>query len=382
MRSASMEAELQKVDAALAPSSFRDELRATAEAMVSEGKGLLACDEPPHVLPGRMQMCWEKKEDCTEAWRVAYRSMLFTTRGLSNYISGVILHEETVGQEMVGPDGKKMKCPELLKSLGIIPGVKVDRAFEPMMGCNGETHTMGLDGLGARCQEFYKAGCRFAKWRAPIHIGSGKPSEMALVQECWSLARYASVCQQHGLMPIVEPDVLMDGDHDIATSAAVTLKVLQRTFSALVEAHVDLRGTLIKTNMVRPGEKSGGSLVTDPELTGAATVEVLAASLPAALPGVVFLSGGMSEAFATDALAAINAHPKRKRLPNALTFSYGRALQHPARVAWKGKVDNLEAAQAALLDCALSNSEASRGKRRRVGQAATDSLHVAGGNKY
>lgn len=383
-----LEEALRKVETALAPSTFRDELRATAAALVHEGKGLLACDEPPHVLPGRMKMCWEKEEDCTEAWRIGYRSMLFTAPGLSDYISGVILHEETVGQEMKAAGGNSMKCPELLKSLGIIPGIKVDRAFAPMMGCNGETHTMGLDGLGERCQAFYAAGCRFAKWRAPIHIGAGMPSEMALSQECWSLARYASVCQQHGLMPIVEPDVVMDGDHDVDISAAVTLKVLQRTFSALVEAHVDLEGILIKTNMVRPGEKSGSSLATDAGLTGAATVKVFAAALPSALPGVVFLSGGMSEAFATDALAAINAHPDRRRIPSVLTFSYGRALQHCARVAWKGKPENVEAAQQALVQCAKANSDASRGtidsaKRRKLnGDASHASLHVAGGNKY
>lgn len=379
-----MDEALKKVEAALAPSTFREELRATAAAMVQEGKGLLACDEPPHVLPTRMQMCWEKQEECTEDWRIAYRSMLFTTPGLSEYVSAVILHEETVFQEMAGPGQAPQKCPALLKSLGILPGVKVDAAFEPMMGCDGETHTMGLDGLGARCKKFYEAGCRFAKWRAPIHIGPAMPSEMALAQECWSLARYASVCQQHGLMPIVEPDVLMDGDHDIEVSAAVTLKVLQRTFSALVEAHVDIRGMVIKTNMVRPGAKSGSALVTDPDLTGAATVTVLASALPAALPGVVFLSGGMSESFATEALAAINAHPDRKLIPNALTFSYGRALQHPARVAWKGKSENREAAQQALIECAKANSQASSGKRRKLnnGDAANVSLSVAGGNKY
>jgi len=314
---------------------------------------------------------------------MGYRQMLFTAPQLSSYVSGVILHEETIGQRMKGPNGEKT-CPELLKDYGIIPGIKVDKGFAPMMGAGKETHTQGLDDLGARCKKFYEMGARFAKWRSPIHIGAGMPSDMALAIECHGLARYASICQENGLVPIVEPDVVMDGDHSIEVSALVTKRVLQATFTALDQHHVDIEGMIIKTNMVRPGADSASDLKESPELTAAATVKVFAACIPPALPGVVFLSGGMSEVFATAALAAINAHPDRQRIPYPLTFSYGRALQHSARVAWLGKAENYEKAQLALCNRAKMNSEASLGKYdgEDGSGAAGYSLHVAGGNKY
>jgi fructose-bisphosphate aldolase class I len=369
------------VDAALAPSPFRDELRATAKAMVVAGKGLLACDEPPHVLPTRMKMCWTKPEETTEEWRIGYRELMFTTPGLSQYVSGIILHEETVEQQMSATKGAaKQTVPHMLKDLGIIPGVKVDRAFVKMMGSE-ETHTQGLDGLGERCKKYYALGCRFAKWRSPLHIGVGTPSETALRMECDGLARYASICQENGLMPIVEPDVVMDGDHSIVTSAEVTKRVLTQTFASLDRHNVDIEGIVIKTNMVRPGEKSGEP--EDAALVGAATVKVFGTCFPATLPGIVFLSGGMSEEYATAALAAINADPERKRLPWPMTFSYGRALQHSARVNWLGKAENYEKGQKALLERARVNSEASYGRYVASGNGATNtSLHVAGGNKY
>lgn len=376
---------MEAVEAKLAPSSYRAELRATAQALVADGKGLLACDEPPHVLPTRMKMCWTNPEECTEEWRIKYRELLFTTPELSKYISGVILHEETAQQQMTRSDGApKQNVPDMLKSLGIIPGVKVDRGFNKMMGSE-ETHTQGLDGLGELCKKFYSLGCRFAKWRSPLHIGPGTPSETALRIECDSLARYASICQENGLMPIVEPDVVMDGTHSIEVSAQVTKRVLTQTFASLDLHNVDIEGIVIKTNMVRPGEKSAEPEV--PDLVGAATVKVFGTCFPAALPGIVFLSGGMSEEYATAALAAINAHEARKKLPWPLTFSYGRALQHPARVQWLGKDENKKKAQDALLERARLNSEASFGRyvKPSVGAGygdSTASLHVAGGNKY
>lgn len=378
-----MDAGMKAVEATIAPSTYRDELRATAKALVAAGKGLLACDEPPHVLPGRMKMCWTNAEECTEAWRINYRQLLFTTPGLSQYVSGVILHEETVEQQMQAKEGAaKQPVPEMLKSLGIVPGVKVDKAFVKIMGSE-ETHTQGLDGLGDRCKKFYSLGCRFAKWRSPLHIGPGTPSEAALRMECDGLARYASICQEHGLMPIVEPDVVMDGAHSIEVSAKVTKLVLSQTFAALDRHNVDIEGIVIKTNMVRPGEKSPAPECA--ELVGAATVKVFGQCIPASLPGIVFLSGGMSEEYATAALAAINADEARKKLPWPLTFSYGRALQHSARVNWLGKAENYKKGQEALLERARLNSEASYGryvKSDSTNGAAAASLHVAGGNKY
>lgn len=375
--------EIEAVEQILAPSPYRDELRATAKALVVAGKGLLACDEPPHVLPGRMKMCWETPEQCTEQWRIDYRQLLFTTPGLSQYVSGVILHEETVEQQMKAQDSAPNQLvPEMLKALGIIPGVKVDKAFVKMMGSE-ETHTQGLDGLGERCKKFYSLGCRFAKWRSPLYIGAGMPSETAIRMECDGLARYAAICQEHGLMPIVEPDVVMDGSHSIEVSARVTKHVLTQTFASLDRHNVDIEGILIKTNMVRPGEKSDAPEC--PELVGSATVKVFGACIPAALPGIVFLSGGMSEEYATSALAAINADADRKKLPWPLTFSYGRALQHSARVNWLGKAENYQKGQTALLERARLNSEASLGRYVKPASsngAAGTSLHVVGGNKY
>jgi len=378
-----VDAGMKAIEETLAPSPFRDELRATAKALVVAGKGLLACDEPPHVLPGRMKMCWSDVEECTEEWRIGYRELMFTTPELSQYISGIILHEETVEQQMSAKKGApKETVPNMLKSLGMVPGVKVDKAFVTMMGSH-ETHTQGLDGLGERCKKYYDLGCRFAKWRSPLHIGNGMPSETSVRMECDGLARYASICQQHGLMPIVEPDVVLDGTHSIEVVAKVTKHVLTQTFASLDRHNVDIEGILIKTNMVRPGEKS-----TTPEcadLVGSATLKVFGACLPAALPGVVFLSGGMSEEYATAALASINAGAGRKNLPWPLTFSYGRALQHSARVNWLGKAENYEKAQKALLERARVNSEASFGRYAKSADgngAATTSLHVAGGNKY
>jgi len=378
-----IDADMDKVEAVVAPSPYRDELRATAQALVAAGKGLLACDEPPHVLPGRMKMCWTDEKQCTEQWRIDYRELLFTTPELSKYISGVILHEETVEQEMKATEASpKQTVPHMLKSLGIVPGLKVDKAFVKMMGSE-ETHTQGLDGLGERCKKAYSLGCRFAKWRSPLHIGSGMPSETAVRMECDGLARYAAICQEHGLMPIVEPDVVMDGAHSIEVSAKVTKHVLTQTFASLDRHNVDIEGIVIKTNMVRPGEKS--TAPECPELVGAATVKVFGACIPAICPGIVFLSGGMSEEFATSALAAINACEGRKKLPWPLTFSYGRALQHSARVNWLGKAENKQKAQTALLERSRLNSEASFGRYVKPANgdgAAGASLHVAGGNKY
>eukprot|EP00427_Karlodinium_veneficum_P052251 CAMPEP_0169366902 /NCGR_PEP_ID=MMETSP1017-20121227/33377_1 /TAXON_ID=342587 /ORGANISM="Karlodinium micrum, Strain CCMP2283" /LENGTH=366 /DNA_ID=CAMNT_0009464895 /DNA_START=35 /DNA_END=1136 /DNA_ORIENTATION=- len=355
--------EIAAVDANLAPSAYRDELRATAKELVAAGKGLLACDEPPHVLPTRMKMCWSKPEECNEEWRIGYRELLFTTPGLSQYVSGVILHEETVHQSMSASKGaEKQTVPHMLKSLGIVPGVR--RPWRSL-------------------QKILFLGLSVRQMASPLHIGPGMPSETAIRIECDGLARYAAICQENGLMPIVEPDVVMDGAHSIEVSAKITKHVLIQTFASLDRHNVDVEGILIKTNMVRPGEKSTNPEC--PELVGAATVKVFGSCLPVNLPGIVFLSGGMSEEFATSALAAINAHEDRKKLPWPLTFSYGRALQHSARVNWQGNPDNFQKAQTALLERARVNSEASLGRYAEsaaTNGSTTTSLHVEGGNKY
>ena len=367
-----------ELEAFLGPSKYRDELRRTAKLLVATGKGLLACDEPPGVLPGRMTMCWSDASECTEAWRIRYRELMFTTAGLSDFVSGIILHEETCGQKMKTRGGYEDRVPQLLESLGMIPGVKLDGGFAEMPGGSGDWRTAGLDGLRERARRYRALGLRFAKWRAPLKVDG---SETAVQAEADALAVYARVCQDEGLVPIVEPDVVMDGAHGVAASAKATKRALVRTFAAMDARGVDVRGSLLKTNMVRPG--SDHASAEDAALIAAATVRVFAAALPAALPGVVFLSGGMSESAATKALNAINVDPDRDACPWPLTFSYGRALQHSFRVAWRGKKDHEAEAQAALLDRARRNSDASRGKYADADKDdATASLHVAGGNRY
>ena len=371
------EQQREELNAFLGPSKYRDELRRTAKLLIAPSKGLLACDEPPHVLPGRMKMCWTDPKECTEAWRIKYRELMFTTEGLGAYVSGIILHEETCSQTMARK-GCPDKVPQLLESMGIIPGVKLDQGFSDMPGSTcGDWRTAGLDGLRERCATYRALGLRFAKWRAPLKIDG---SEAAVNAEADALACYARVCQDEGLVPIVEPDVVIEGDHGVAAAACATKRALVRTFAAMDARGVDVRGSLLKTNMVRCGP--GHACAERCDLVASATVQVFADALPSSLPGVVFLSGGMSESFATSALAAINRDPNRKSCPYPLTFSYGRALQHCFRVAWEGKSANEAAAQAALLACARRNSEASLGKMPEGQGASTDSLHVAGGNRY
>jgi fructose-bisphosphate aldolase class I len=375
----------------------RERFRAVARALVADGRGILACDEPPHVLPTRMKCCWERlgsaESVCDGAWRQGYRELLFSAEGLSRSVSGIILHDETIRQTF----GDGESCCAFLRRHGLIPGIKVDAGFTKRgNAAPGEWHTEGLDGLGARCGEYRRMGARFAKWRAPfcVRCDGGRlvaPSQAVILEECNSLARYAAVCQQNGLMPIVEPDVVMDGDHDVHASAQATRLVLAECFAALARHGVDIEGILIKTNFVRPGVGNKLQHAQSPEAVGAATLAVLAATVPHALPGVVFLSGGMSESFATRSLAAINARLDRPaRLgQTALSFSFGRALQHSARKAWRGEAARRGEAQRALVRSAARCSAAARGApgldlaadfRREAG--SRDGLHVAGGNRY
>jgi fructose-bisphosphate aldolase class I len=329
-----------------------DELRTIAQAIVASGKGILAADESTGSMDKRLQPLGLEN---TEENRRVYRQMLFTGNDeLSNYISGVIMFEETFYQKT--DDGTPFV--ELLKKKNIIPGIKLDKGVVPLAGTLGEGTTQGLDGLSARCAQFKKDGAQFAKWRCVHKISSHTPSTLAYVEVANVLARYASICQQNGLVPIVEPEVLCDGDHDIERCQMVTEETLAYTYKALADHHVFLEGTLLKPNMVTPGQQA--SKRASPEEVAIATVTALRRRVPAAVPGVVFLSGGQSELDATKNLNAINSVKLGR--PWALTFSYGRALQSSCLSTWGGKPENIEAAKEVLLKRARANGAASQGK--------------------
>eukprot|EP00002_Diphylleia_rotans_P008871 TRINITY_DN1883_c0_g4_i1.p1 TRINITY_DN1883_c0_g4~~TRINITY_DN1883_c0_g4_i1.p1 ORF type:complete len:361 (-),score=56.35 TRINITY_DN1883_c0_g4_i1:111-1193(-) len=349
---------------------FAEELVATAAAMCAPGKGLLAADESTGTIGKRFDGI--KVENTLENRR-AYRELLFTTPGAwENHISGVIMYEETLKQS--ASDGRPF--PELLKSKGILTGIKVDKGTVVLPGTDGETTTLGLDGLGARCAEYYKLGARFAKWRAVLKISSnGCPSELAVHENAYGLARYAVVCLENGLVPIVEPEVLCDGSHSIETCAAVSERVFAAVVKALSDHHVCLDQIVLKPNMITPGSESGSpaSAARIAELT----VRTLRRTLPPAVKGVLFLSGGQTEEEATLNLNAMNKnHPNQ---PWALTFSYGRALQATVLKTWQGKPENVAKAQEALFARAKANSEAALGvyEGSAASSSANESLHVA-----
>ena len=325
------------------------ELHETAKALVAEGKGILAADESTGTIKKRLDSIGVES---TEENRRAYRELLFTTEGVEEFISGVILYDETIRQS--SSDGTPF--PKLLTSKGIIPGIKVDTGAKPLALAEGETVTEGLDGLRDRLAEYRELGARFAKWRATYSIDESKPSEYCIWVNAHALARYAALVQEAGLVPIVEPEVLMDGDHDLHTSAKTTGRVLNAVYTELHDQRVDLYGTLLKPNMVLSGYDA---------LNRAGVDEVAEASLdeydrhvPAAVPGIVFLSGGQSDEDATAHLNAMNAGGPH---PWQLSFSYGRALQAPALKAWGGKEESVEAAQRAYYHRAKMNSAARTG---------------------
>ncbi len=323
-------------------------LAATARQMVADGKGILAADESGGTIARRFA---EIGVESTEPARRGYRTTLFSADGLGEHVSGVILYDETLRQKM--DDGTPV--PQHLSACGIVPGIKVDKGLVPLVPESKEQVTEGLDGLGKRLEEYRGLGARFAKWRAVLTIGPGTPSLACIHDNAWLLARYARICQDTGLVPIVEPEVLMDGDHPLARSAAATRQVLAAVFAELRHQDVHLPGMVLKPNMVTPGAKVFGSASVAE--VAAATVEVLRACVPAAVPGIAFLSGGQSEQEATDNLAAIAALGPH---PWWLTFSFGRALQASALRAWAGKAENAAAAQRALLERASANSGALR----------------------
>jgi fructose-bisphosphate aldolase class I len=326
-----------------------NELHETAKALVAEGKGILAADESTGTIKKRFDSIGVES---TEEARRAYRDLLFTTEGAEEFISGVILFDETLRQNAA--DGTPF--PKLLESNGIIPGIKVDTGAKPLALAESETITEGLDGLRERLAEYRELGARFAKWRATYSIGSGIPSEYCVWTNAHALARYAALCQEAGLVPIVEPEVLMDGDHTIEASSKATGRVLQAVYTELHDQRLDLYGTLLKPNMVLSGygapQRAGVDEVAE------ATLDELDRHVPAAVPGIVFLSGGQTD---EDATAHLNAMNARGPHPWQLSFSYGRALQAPALKAWQGKEENVEAAQRAYYHRAKMNSAARTG---------------------
>lgn len=347
-----------------------DELRKIAQSIVAEGKGILAADESTGSMDKKLKPIGLEN---VEENRRLYRQLLFTSSNeMSKHISGVIMFHETFYQK--ADDGTPFV--EILKKKGIIPGIKVDMGVVPMAGTIGEGTTQGLDNLNARCAQYKKDGAQFAKWRCVHKISATTPSHMALVEIAEVLARYASICQQHGLVPIVEPETLPDGEHDLARCQKITEAVLAYTYKALSDHHVYLEGTLLKPNMVTPGMQYTGPKVSHEDIARA-TVTCLQRTVPVAVPGVVFLSGGQSEEDATRNLNAINQYKGTK--PWALTFSYGRALQASALAAWGGKDENLEAAKKTFMKRAQSNSLAALGKYTGTDAdvAAAQSLYVA-----
>jgi fructose-bisphosphate aldolase class I len=325
------------------------ELQETARAIVAEGKGILAADESDGTIKKRFDSIGVES---TEESRRAYRDLLFTTEAVEDYISGVILFDETIRQQSA--DGTPF--PELLASKGIIPGIKVDKGAKPLALAEGETITEGLDGLRDRLAEYRELGARFAKWRAVISIGTGIPSEYCIWTNAHALARYAALSEEAGLVPIVEPEVLMDGDHTIERSFEVTSRTLHAVFTELRDQRVQPEGMLLKPNMVLSGYECPQQ-ASDDEVAHE-TLRCFRRHVPAAIPGIVFLSGGQSDEQATARLSAMNANGPH---PWQLSFSYGRALQAPALKAWGGKPENVEAAQQAYYHRAKMNSAARTG---------------------
>ena len=328
-----------------------DDVKATARALVAPGKGILAADESFGTIEKRFKTI---ELESTEENRRSYREMLFTTEGLEGAISGVILFDETIRQ--TGSDGTRLA--EVLSAKGMVPGIKVDKGTTSLAGFPGEKVTEGLDGLGRRLVEYKDLGAKFTKWRAVIGISEHTPTHYCINANAHAMARYAAMAQEQGFVPIVEPEVLMDGDHSIERCYDATARTLHATFRELFEAGVELEGTLLKTNMVLSGkdapEQAGVEEVAD------ATVRCLLEHVPPALPGVVFLSGGQSDEKATEHLNAINQHEDAG--PWELSFSYGRALQAPALEAWKGDASNIAAGQEALQKRARLNGAARFGR--------------------
>jgi fructose-bisphosphate aldolase class I len=327
------------------------ELNKVAEAMVAPGKGILAADESSGTIKKRFDAI---SVESTEDNRRDYREMMFrSSEAMSKYISGVILYDETIWQK--AKDGTPLV--EIIRKSGALPGIKVDEGTKPLPQCPGELVTIGLDKLADRLTKYYQQGARFAKWRAVIDIGNGIPSYTAVRTNAHALARYAALCQEAQIVPIVEPEVLMDGDNDIDRCQTVTEWVLKETFQELYYQKVALEGIVLKPNMAVPGKKSGKKASV--QEVAEKTVRMLKNCVPGAVPGIAFLSGGQSD---EDATAHLDAMNKIGNLPWKLTFSYGRALQAAPQKAWSGKSENVAAAQRAFTHRAMMNGLASLGQ--------------------
>ncbi|MEJ2626228.1 MAG: fructose-bisphosphate aldolase class I [Pseudolabrys sp.] len=326
------------------------ELNKVAVAMVAPGRGILAADESTGTIKKRFDAIGVES---TEENRRDYRELLFSAAEGMKHISGVILYNETIWQK--GKDGTPLV--DIIKKNGAIPGIKVDEGAKPLPNCPGETITYGLDGLPTRLPKYYEQGARFAKWRAVIDIGAGKPSYACISTNAHALARYAALCQEHQIVPIVEPEVLMDGDHDIDTCYGVTTWVLKEVFQQLYYQKVALEGMVLKPNMAIAGKKSKKQASV--QEVAERTVKMLKECVPSAVPGIAFLSGGQSD---EDATAHLDAMNKIGGLPWSLTFSYGRALQAAPQKAWSGKAGNVSAAQAAFTHRAAMNGLAAKGE--------------------
>ena len=344
------------------------DLESVARTLVADGKGILAADETIPTLTRRFETLGIKS---TEQSRRTYREMLFTSPGAAEFISGVIMYDETIRQ--------KSSCGapfvEALTAQSIAPGIKVDTGAKPLAGSPGETVTEGLDGLRDRLSDYRAMGARFAKWRAVIRVTEALPSSACVSANTHALGRYAALCQEQGLVPIVEPEVLMEGSHTIERCEEVTGNILQAVFRAVFEQGVALEAMLLKPNMVLPGKECGRQASVEEVAT--ATLRCLRRHVPAAVPGIVFLSGGQSARLATAHLNAINRLPDAK--PWKISFSYGRALQDPALETWHGRDENLAAGQEALYRRARCNGAASLGRytdeMETASQSADDPPH-------
>ena len=324
-------------------------LETTARELVAPGKGILAADESTGTIEKRFRAI---EVESTEEHRRAYRDLLFTTSGVEEFISGVILFDETIRQKA----SEGTPFAEFLASRGIVPGIKVDKGAHQLANAPGEKITEGLDGLRGRLEEYRELGARFTKWRAVIAIGEGIPSDYCLWTNAHALGRYAGLSQEAGLTPIVEPEVLMDGDHTLETAYRVTSRMLNAVFTELHDQRVELEGMLLKPNMVLAGYDSPEH-VSDDEVADW-TLRTLYRNVPAAVPGIVFLSGGQTD---EDSTARLNAMNARGPHPWELSFSYGRALQAPALKAWRGDPANVEAGQRAFYHRAKMNGAARTG---------------------
>ena len=329
----------------------QEELNATVRELVQPGKGILAADESHPTIAKRFTAVGVES---SEEKRREYRSLIFSAPGLGEFISGVILFEETLGQNSLD----NVPMPKLLASKGIVPGIKVDKGKQPLINAPGDEITVGLDGLEDRLEIYKHQGARFAKWRDVLHISDTLPSRQAIEANAEVLARYAAICQSLGIVPIVEPEVLIDGNHTIERCAEVSEAVIREVFHALYRHKVELEHMILKPSMVTPGKESPKA---SPEEVATATLGVFRRAVPAAVPGICFLSGGQTPEEATINLNAMNSMGAQ---PWELSFSYGRALQEPAQKAWAGHLNNGPDAQAALIKRARLNGAARSGKYR------------------